>query len=346
MFQRWKTRNQSQLLPPAQIQRALERERARADRLDGGFSLLIFELPAQGSEPSDYSLLINVLLERLRISDEIGWTDDGRLAVVLLDTAGDGAWVVADDVISAYSPDEDPPHCTVFTYPSDAPSEGLSRSRTGRLRQRPVQRMEELFIRPLPAWKRALDVAVSAAALMVAAPMLGAIAVAVRLDSPGPAIYRQRRAGLGGAPFTMLKFRTMRVGADAEQARLRNASEQDGPAFKMSADPRVTRLGRWLRKTSLDELPQLWNVLRGEMSLVGPRPLPCEESSACCRWHRRRLDVTPGLTCFWQTRGRSRVSFDRWMRMDLRYVRSRTLLLDLRLLKETVPAILHRRGAK
>jgi lipopolysaccharide/colanic/teichoic acid biosynthesis glycosyltransferase len=138
----------------------------------------------------------------------------------------------------------------------------------------------------------------------------------------------------------------MRDGAHSEQEALRGENEQDGPAFKITNDPRVTLVGRILRKTSIDELPQLWNVLRGEMSLVGPRPLPCEESRNCESWQRRRLDVTPGLTCIWQVRGRSQVSFPEWMRMDLAYTKVRTFWHDVKLILATVPAVLLRRGAK
>jgi lipopolysaccharide/colanic/teichoic acid biosynthesis glycosyltransferase len=136
----------------------------------------------------------------------------------------------------------------------------------------------------------------------------------------------------------------MRQGADNLKEALRALSEQDGPAFKMETDPRVTRLGKFLRQTSLDELPQLFNVLRGEMSLVGPRPLPCEESDASLQWHRRRLDVTPGMTCIWQVKGRSRVTFDEWVRMDLDYIRGVGLWKDIWIMLQTLPAVVLRRG--
>jgi lipopolysaccharide/colanic/teichoic acid biosynthesis glycosyltransferase len=135
---------------------------------------------------------------------------------------------------------------------------------------------------------------------------------------------------------------------DAEDLKheLRQHSEQDGPAFKMSSDPRVTPVGKFLRKTSIDELPQLFNVLKGHMTLVGPRPLPCPESNACSRWQRRRLDVTPGLTCIWQVKGRSKVTFTEWIRMDIRYIRRRSFWQDLKLILQTVPAVLFQRGAR
>jgi lipopolysaccharide/colanic/teichoic acid biosynthesis glycosyltransferase len=144
----------------------------------------------------------------------------------------------------------------------------------------------------------------------------------------------------------MYKFRSMVVDAETQKQQLLHLNEQDGPAFKLTGDPRITRLGKVLRDTSLDELPQLWNVLKGEMSLVGPRPLPCEESNNCLDWQRRRLDVTPGLTCLWQVRGRSQVTFNEWVRMDLDYVGRNSWWRDACILMATVPAVLMRRGAK
>jgi lipopolysaccharide/colanic/teichoic acid biosynthesis glycosyltransferase len=151
---------------------------------------------------------------------------------------------------------------------------------------------------------------------------------------------------LGGRSFTIYKIRTMVPDAEAQKLKLRGHNEQDGPAFKIKDDPRVTRIGKFLRKTSIDELPQLWNVLRGDMTLVGPRPLPVTESNACEGWQRRRLDVTPGLTCIWQVKGRSRVSFAEWVRMDVAYIRRRTIWHDVSILAQTVPAVLLRRGAR
>jgi lipopolysaccharide/colanic/teichoic acid biosynthesis glycosyltransferase len=156
----------------------------------------------------------------------------------------------------------------------------------------------------------------------------------------------QRRAGLGGRPFRLCKFRTMGVDAEAKKQALRSISEQDGPAFKLTNDPRVTKIGKLLRKTSLDELPQFWNVLMGDMSLVGPRPLPIDEQNGVEQWQRARLEVTPGLTCIWQIKGRSQVSFADWVRMDMNYLRRRTLLGDLKILIATVPAVLLRKGAR
>ena len=159
-------------------------------------------------------------------------------------------------------------------------------------------------------------------------------------------MFTQPRDTIGGRRFNIYKFRTMVVDAEEQKAALRKHSEQDGPAFKMKHDPRITPIGKFLRKSSIDELPQLFNVLLGDMSLVGPRPLPCDESAGCQPWQRRRLEVMPGLTCIWQVYGRSRVSFAEWIRMDLRYARSRSLIKDLLLIVRTVPAVVFRRGAR
>jgi lipopolysaccharide/colanic/teichoic acid biosynthesis glycosyltransferase len=203
----------------------------------------------------------------------------------------------------------------------------------------------QFLVRPLPVWKRALDVTGAAGLLVGLLLVFGAVAAAIKLSSPGPVFFRQRRSGRGGEPFVMYKFRTMIVDAEARKAALLALNEQDGPAFKVRADPRVTAVGRFLRRTSLDELPQLWNVLLGHMSLVGPRPLPCDETRASEMWHRQRLDVTPGLTCIWQVWGRSQVSFADWVRMDVQYIRSQSLVHDLKLLLLTMPAVVGGKGA-
>jgi lipopolysaccharide/colanic/teichoic acid biosynthesis glycosyltransferase len=203
-----------------------------------------------------------------------------------------------------------------------------------------------LLAHPIPRWKRTMDIIGAGCGLLLASPVMALIAVGIKLTSPGPVMFKQRRCGLGGRPFEIFKFRTMCVDAEAKKQALRSISEQDGPAFKLKNDPRVTTIGKLLRKTSLDELPQFWNVLRGDMSLVGPRPLPVDEQNGCDQWQRNRLDVTPGLTCIWQIKGRSQVSFADWVRMDVHYLRRRTLMHDLKILLQTVPAVLLRRGAR
>lgn len=194
--------------------------------------------------------------------------------------------------------------------------------------------------------KRILDILIALAALALLAPVLLAVAAAVRLSSPGPVIFRQERYGLNKRRFHILKFRTMVVDAEARQAELEDRNEASGPVFKMRWDPRVTRVGAFLRRTSLDELPQLWNVLRGDMSLVGPRPLPLRDVGRFEEpWLMRRFSVRPGVTCLWQIGGRQELSFDDWVALDLQYIDAWSLRLDLRILARTVPAVIAGRGA-
>ena len=193
--------------------------------------------------------------------------------------------------------------------------------------------------------KRLLDLLGASLGLLLSSPLLLVAAVLIKLESRGPVIYKSIRIGRGARPFTFLKLRSMVDGADQHRHKLSHLNETDGPVFKIAADPRVTRIGRLLRVTSIDELPQLWNVLRGEMSLVGPRPPIAEEVVQYEPWQLRRLDVVPGITCLWQISGRSRIGFQEWMRLDLEYIRHRSFLLDLKILIRTIPAVLSREGA-
>jgi lipopolysaccharide/colanic/teichoic acid biosynthesis glycosyltransferase len=205
---------------------------------------------------------------------------------------------------------------------------------------------EALFAWRCPTWKRVIDVAGASVGLIMAAPVISLAAILIRATSRGDAFFVQKREGLGGKSFSIYKLRTMRPDAESLKSELRAYSEQDGPAFKMTDDPRITPIGRFLRKTSIDELPQLWNILKGDMSLVGPRPLPIDESQSCQQWQRRRLSVRPGLTCIWQIRGRNSVSFDEWVRMDLRYIKRRSLWYNLYLIASTAPAVVAKREGR
>jgi len=194
-------------------------------------------------------------------------------------------------------------------------------------------------------FKRMLDFVLSLIGLVLGSPLACLIALAIKLDSPGPVLFKQVRVGQGGRPFVFYKFRSMFVGAEGIKREFLHLNQMDGPVFKLLNDPRITRVGRFLRKSSLDELPQLFNVLRGEMSLVGPRPPVPEEVRLYEPWQMRRLAVKPGLTCLWQVSGRSMIGFDEWMRLDIQYIRNRSLLLDLKILVRTVPAVLSGTGA-
>ena len=193
--------------------------------------------------------------------------------------------------------------------------------------------------------KRTADIVLSLTGMIVLSPLFAVIAAAVAMEGEGGVIFSQKRAGWKNRPFTMYKFRTMVKNAAALRDEMERYNELDGPAFKMKNDPRVTKVGRFLRKTSLDELPQLFNVLKGDMSLVGPRPLPTYESEKCIETQLQRLLVKPGITCYWQACGRNDVSFDEWMEMDLRYINEQSVGTDVKILLQTVKAVLSGKGA-
>jgi exopolysaccharide biosynthesis polyprenyl glycosylphosphotransferase len=192
--------------------------------------------------------------------------------------------------------------------------------------------------------KRAMDILVSAVGLIVLSPLLAAIAIAIKLDSPGPAFYLSTRVGKKGRKFTCYKLRSMVVNADALKDGLRNLNQRCGPTFKISHDPRITRLGCFLRQTSLDELPQLGNVLKGDMSLVGPRPPSTDDFDQYSLEHLRRLDVTPGITGLWQISARRDPSFERNMALDIEYIENWNLWLDLKILMKTIPTVVAGNG--
>lgn len=193
--------------------------------------------------------------------------------------------------------------------------------------------------------KRPLDVLASLAGLFILSPVFLILAAMVKFDSRGPVFFKQMRVGKDGREFEFYKFRSMVQDAEELKNKLMHLNELEGPVFKISDDPRITPIGRFLRRTSLDELPQLFNVLRGDMSLVGPRPpLPAEVANYES-WQRQKLSVLPGITCLWQISGRNHIGFTEWMRLDIEYIRRQSLGVDVKILVRTLPAVLLRKGA-
>lgn len=367
--------NAESQLRAERLNHILERERTRADRTGRPLSMVLLGQDGKANRRRDTDTILQVMEKRGRITDVIGRFDRTTGYAVLPDTPVQGGRRYADIVrkrllergiftsfaIYQYSPprdhDEDSSHGGGHRLPrtSETPNANDRRRRepvhavalngNAEHAQHDVHDLQPLLAVRLPWWKRGMDIAVAGTALLVSWPLLVGIGLAIKLDSPGPAIFKQQRSGLGGQPFGIWKFRTMIPDAEARRDDLLAVNEQDGPAFKIKADPRITHVGAFLRKTSLDELPQLVNILRGDMTLVGPRPLPIQESDACEPWQKYRLDITPGLTCIWQVWGRSAVNFNDWIRMDLRYKRKRTPQHDLKIMLYTVPAVLKQRGA-
>ncbi len=331
------------VLPDAtRFDRIIHVELMRADRTGVRFCLAVFDLgKADPSRPADAYEFATYLMTRLRATDHAGCMDHRQVGVVLWDTDHAGAEIFVNSLLAG-CPQATKPKAEIYVHPfkrrpridksDDEPEEG-------------GKPLDDLLSQPLPAWKRVIDVAGASLGLVMLAPLLLATAAAIRVTSRGPVLFTQLRSGLAGRPFAIYKFRTMCIDAETKKGGLRKFSEQDGPAFKMKDDPRITSIGRYLRKACIDELPQLWNVLRGDMSLVGPRPLPCDEAEGCLEWQRRRLFITPGLTCIWQVYGKSRVPFKEWMRMDIRYMNARSLGHDLRLLFRTAAAVLLHRAS-
>ncbi len=260
----------------------------------------------------------------------VDWLDARNLGIVLPDTG------LADavDFVETVRDATDIPSSAIQIYSRDVASSSGN-----------CLPIERLFQKRMPIWKRTFDIIGASILFLLAAPVLLLSCLLVKIDSRGPIFFTQWRIGKGGRPFCILKLRTMSVDADRVKNSLIEQNEQDGLGFKIRHDPRVTSVGKWLRRASIDELPQVLNVLKGEMSLVGPRPLPFSDwhpdEMALCRRH----DVPPGLTCTWQISGRSEIGFDEWMRMDISYVEEQCLSHDLLLMLRTPVAVVSQRGA-
>jgi lipopolysaccharide/colanic/teichoic acid biosynthesis glycosyltransferase len=345
--------------------RDVQCEMRRAERSKAALSLLLFkfdEAPASGASPSNE--LLEILAHAKRETDVLGLIDRHTIAVLCPDTnaCGGQTFIHRIDALAAHLSYGS----VCATYP-DHLFESLSRladttaSTEVFLACDSTARMHQGY-----ALKRGLDIVGALLALCLLAPLMLLVATAIALTSPGPVIYRQTRLGRGGVPFTFYKFRSMTARGDDSihrefVARLIREGEAQAAAsaaasaatsaaraapFKLANDPRITPLGRFMRRTSIDELPQLFNVLRGDMSLVGPRPALAYEVANYQSWHLRRvLGVRPGITGLWQVAGRSRVSFNEMVRMDLRYIRDCSLALDLAILLRTVMVVLRCEGA-
>jgi len=329
-------------------------EKLRADRSKAPLSLMIHRLAGATSARTTH--LRDVLARNKRETDVIGYVGEGMFAVICPDTSEEGIGRFVDRIKSqiqgmSYSVE-------VATYPDEL-FEGLAAPAARAHGPSPLMLAGKDSSATGSYWlKRPMDIVGAAFALLAFSPLMLLTALAIKLTSPGPIIFRQTRLGKGGVPFVFYKFRSMVVNGDDRIHREYVASlikgehekvnQQDtaDPMYKIKADPRVTKVGRFIRKTSIDELPQLFNVLKGEMSLIGPRPPLPYEAESYQSWHLRRvLDIRPGITGLWQVEGRSKVSFDEMVRMDLRYIHGCSLGLDLRILAKTVLVVLNCKGA-
>lgn len=344
------------LAPRERFLAMIDAERLRADRAKSEFALVVFRFPKSEGRDEHLRRFAAALKLRLRATDHAGFCgENGRdIGVIMWEGTAMGVSIFLNSLSELLRETDLPPY-DVYLYPTDPPytddndDAGSQENRPSLNRDNlhdplpTTKSVEALFIKPLPGWKRAIDIAGAGFGLIVLSPLLLLTAAMIKLTSRGPVFFCQTRDGLGGKRFTIFKFRTMFIDAEERKAALRANSEQDGPAFKMTNDPRITPLGRYLRKTCIDELPQLWNVLKGDMTLVGPRPLDSREAAQITGWGRRRTEVTPGLTCIWQVDGKSRVTFTEWMRMDIRYIKTRSFFQDIKLIWRTAwSVVLHR----
>lgn len=350
------------LLTSTQFNREIARERIRATRRSFPFCVITIELKASTHRRRRDRMLVRLLHRNLRMTDHKAVLGPGKYGVLLVDTSETGGRIVMDRLIQLA--DKHSLHVAVdlrvhdpegFDQDDDGPTDGQRRrgdapsARWLRV-DGDVQVSAEDPLVPRPwlrmAVKRTVDIVGAVVGLVLTGPIILAAMAAIRRHDSGPTIFKQTREGLRGRPFTIYKLRTMVVNAEESQAELRAQSHRDGPAFKLVDDPRVTPIGEFLRRTCIDELPQLWNVLLGDMSLVGPRPLPWHESRACDSWQRRRLDVRPGMTCDWQIDKANVKSFDDWMRLDLRYIDEIGFIRDLRLIARTFTVPMNGRGSE
>ncbi len=320
------------------FQIVIKRERDRCDREASVFSVIGFykkngEAFERYAEP-----IIQALIDRVRLPDEIGWFDRDRVGVLLPSTNEAGAVKIAADIQKILSRKSVSVSYSIFSYPSQNGNPGEREWSVLK------DKIQSSFVRLVPPWKRPLDIAGSLVGLVFFSPLFLLLTAYIRIVSPGPVLFKQKRVGCGGKQFTFLKFRTMKLNNDTitHRKHLKNLiSSPDTPMEKLDhgKDPRIIFGGRIIRKLALDELPQFVNILKGEMSLVGPRPCIPYEAEEYLRWHRHRFDVLPGLTGLWQVSGKNRLTFKQMIRLDIAYGKRMSFWLDIKILLLTLPSL-------
>lgn len=317
----------------------IKQERYRSDRSNQKFTLITFDIDELKGKIKNAVHFIDAFSSRLRASDATGWLNDRQIAVLLPDTTIEGAHKLAHNIFEKSVHPDPAPQYNVYMYPSmnwndkEKVNEQLSRE----------DDVYEKFAsgHSIPVWKRAIDIIGSFFGLIILSPLLLFIAALIKIISPGSVFFRQERIGKSGKVFTLFKFRTMKENNDSTvhskylKELINGDSSEEKPMMKIDNDPRIIPLGNFIRSTCLDELPQLFNVLRGDMSLIGPRPPIPYEAEEYLRWHTRRFDITPGLTGLWQVSGKNRTTFKEMIRLDIKYAAERSFWLDLKILFRT-----------
>jgi lipopolysaccharide/colanic/teichoic acid biosynthesis glycosyltransferase len=329
---------------PQSFQIILKNERARADRANSHFALILLVLPPGSGGSHEVKKLILALRQRIRSTDGLGWVDNKTLGILLPGTDRKGAAVFATAFEKRYFAERPPVPFTVYCYPEHWLHDGNGPSLDGENSEGIRRKVEASLSRRLPLWKRALDIAGSLLALVLSSPFFLLLPAYIKIVSPGPVIFKQKRVGSRATPFTFLKFRTMHLNNDtsSHKEHLKKLINSDEPMQKLDSakDPRIIPGGCVIRKACLDELPQLVNVLRGEMSLVGPRPCLPYEAEEFLRWHSHRFDVLPGLTGLWQVSGKNKLTFKEMIRLDIDYCQRMSPWLDIKILLLTLPTVI------
>jgi lipopolysaccharide/colanic/teichoic acid biosynthesis glycosyltransferase len=347
------------------FRKIIDRERDRANRTGEVFSLVVFVLPDNGEKQEALALLAESLSHRVRSIDAIGWLDLQHVGILLPETNPEGAHMFARKIYQEVINNKSTLSYEIFTYPSDKLTDPqkiplhvlsgkfdhkLNKVTVGKggLLSKTLRSVDYMFFLSKRLLKRYFDVFGASVFLLMFSPLFLAIAALIKIVSPGPVFYKQQRVGYAGQPFTFLKFRTMRLNAETREhqdylASLINGASDDNrsdvPMAKLDHDPQIIPCGGLLRKSCLDELPQLFNVLRGEMSLVGPRPPIPYEVKEYRTWHRGRFNALPGMTGLWQVSGKNKLSFREMVRLDIRYARERSLWVDIKILFRTPLAV-------
>lgn len=325
----------------------VERERARADRMGHQFSIIVFQVQDLKKHPFGRAAVLGRIQSRVRLYDDIGCLDGSRISVLMPYAGFEQAKSIAEKIRAAAMPGGTPLEYSVLTYPSswtDSADESRGAAAgSWAAASRQLREKLDVPVKTLPAWKRLMDIAGAIFGITLLSPVLLLLACFIRAVSPGPVLFEQERIGFMGRPFSCYKFRTMHLGApaDAHSSHLSSLIDTDAPLQKLdAADPRIIPCGRLLRMTGLDELPQLFNVLRGDMSLIGPRPCISYEAGKLKLWQRRRFDVVPGITGLWQVNGKNRTTFTEMIRYDISYAYKRNFFLDTAILLRTLPAVM------
>lgn len=324
----------------------LQRERSRTDRNGHELSLIIFDFIEEESVKS-VNMLIKVLKSRARSIDRFGWYNKDTIGIILPNTPYKGGMKCAHDLCKEIITKKvSPPNFKVYSYPSKWLDNDYHRDRKPNKKDQHkyVEDIEQIFIKKTPIWKRTLDIVGSLVALILFSPFFVIIPILIKIVSKGPVFFKQDRVGQGGRLFTFLKFRTMKanIGSTAHQDYLNELIQADTPMTKLDKqnDPRIIPLGKFIRKSSIDELPQLINVLKGDMSIVGPRPCLPYEAKEYLKWHKYRFDIKPGMTGRWQVSGKNRLTFKEMIRLDIMYAKKISLWIDLWILVLTIPTVI------